>query len=74
VNRGQLEIGLVKPTDSGLYSCTVQSFLGNHSAYFIINVRETSCKSLEMMNFYIYISKKQFSVKMTHFVIFEGYG
>uniref|UniRef100_A0A8C2B5P7 Fibroblast growth factor receptor n=1 Tax=Cyprinus carpio TaxID=7962 RepID=A0A8C2B5P7_CYPCA len=42
VNGGQLEIGSVEPTDSGLYTCTVQSLFGNHSDYFIVNVTASS--------------------------------
>uniref|UniRef100_A0A671L2L0 Fibroblast growth factor receptor n=2 Tax=Sinocyclocheilus anshuiensis TaxID=1608454 RepID=A0A671L2L0_9TELE len=38
VNGGQMEIGSVELTDSGLYTCTVQSLFGNHSDYFIVNV------------------------------------
>lgn len=72
VNGGQLEIGSVEPADSGLYSCTVQSFLGNHSAYFIVNVTGTSCRSLERMGVG-FISKKQFSLQMTPFVLFLWY-
>uniref|UniRef100_A0A8C1NBK7 Fibroblast growth factor receptor n=1 Tax=Cyprinus carpio TaxID=7962 RepID=A0A8C1NBK7_CYPCA len=49
VNGGQLEIGSVELTDSGLYSCTVQSLFGNHSTYFIVNVTGMSRRSLEGM-------------------------
>uniref|UniRef100_A0A8C1DT12 Fibroblast growth factor receptor n=1 Tax=Cyprinus carpio carpio TaxID=630221 RepID=A0A8C1DT12_CYPCA len=47
VNGGQLEIGSVELTDSGLYSCTVQSLFGNHSTYFIVNVTGMSLPSSE---------------------------
>uniref|UniRef100_A0A673HCZ9 Fibroblast growth factor receptor n=1 Tax=Sinocyclocheilus rhinocerous TaxID=307959 RepID=A0A673HCZ9_9TELE len=47
VNGGQLEIGSVELTDSGLYSCTVQSLFGNHSTYFIVNVTGMSLASSE---------------------------
>lgn len=74
VNGGQLEIGSVEPADSGLYSCTVQSFLGNHSAYFIVNVTGTSCRSLERMGVGLgFISQKQFSLQITPFVSFLWY-
>uniref|UniRef100_A0A672QU49 Fibroblast growth factor receptor n=1 Tax=Sinocyclocheilus grahami TaxID=75366 RepID=A0A672QU49_SINGR len=45
VNGGQMEIGSVELTDSGLYSCTVQSLFGNHSTYFIVNVTGMSSSS-----------------------------
>uniref|UniRef100_A0A8C1USY3 Fibroblast growth factor receptor n=1 Tax=Cyprinus carpio TaxID=7962 RepID=A0A8C1USY3_CYPCA len=47
VNGGQLEIGSVELTDSGLYSCTVQSLFGNHSTYFIVNVTGHAVPSSE---------------------------
>uniref|UniRef100_A0A672QSX1 Fibroblast growth factor receptor n=1 Tax=Sinocyclocheilus grahami TaxID=75366 RepID=A0A672QSX1_SINGR len=47
VNGGQMEIGSVELTDSGLYSCTVQSLFGNHSTYFIVNVTGMSLASSE---------------------------
>ncbi|KTF74852.1 hypothetical protein cypCar_00044861 [Cyprinus carpio] len=47
VNGGQLEIGSVEPTDSGLYTCTVQSLFGNHSDYFIVNVTGHAVASSE---------------------------
>ncbi|XP_016381375.1 fibroblast growth factor receptor 1-A-like isoform X1 [Sinocyclocheilus rhinocerous] len=47
VNGGQLEIGSVELTDSGLYSCTVQSLFGNHSTYFIVNVTGHAVASSE---------------------------
>lgn len=72
VNEGQLEIGSVKPTDSGLYSCTVQSFLGNHSAYFIVNVTGTSYKSSERMSFFLY-RRNKFLCKW-HLLLGGGYG
>uniref|UniRef100_A0A672QRY6 Fibroblast growth factor receptor n=1 Tax=Sinocyclocheilus grahami TaxID=75366 RepID=A0A672QRY6_SINGR len=58
VNGGQMEIGSVELTDSGLYSCTVQSLFGNHSTYFIVNVTGMSCRSLEGMNFVFEISQE----------------
>lgn len=62
VNGGQLEIGSVELTDSGLYSCTVQSLFGNHSTYFIVNVTGMSCRSLEGMSFVVFIL-----IEETHF-------
>lgn len=37
VNGVQLEIGSVEAADSGLYACSRQDSLGNHSAYFFVN-------------------------------------
>uniref|UniRef100_A0A672NVR7 Fibroblast growth factor receptor n=1 Tax=Sinocyclocheilus grahami TaxID=75366 RepID=A0A672NVR7_SINGR len=42
-------IGSVELTDSGLYTCTVQSLFGNHSDCFIVNVTGMFCRSLERM-------------------------
>lgn len=58
VNGGQLEIGSVELTDSGLYSCTVHSLFGNHSDYFIINVTGMSCRTLERMSLCFFLFEK----------------
>ncbi len=71
VNERQLEIGSVELTDSGLYSCTVQSLFGNHSTYFIVNVTGMSCKSLEGMSFvgFFLIEETEMYSQMTQFVV-----
>uniref|UniRef100_A0A672NUU1 Fibroblast growth factor receptor n=1 Tax=Sinocyclocheilus grahami TaxID=75366 RepID=A0A672NUU1_SINGR len=56
-------------TDSGLYTCTVQSLFGNHSDCFIVNVTGMFCRSLERMSFvFSLIEEIQISSQTTLFV------
>lgn len=46
VNGVKLEIGSVELADSGLYACSRQRSLGNHSTYFGVNVTGMSVLDL----------------------------